>query len=171
MRLFFALWPDSDVRRELVRWVSALRQQVPGRPTRAENLHATLAFVGEVDAANVARLEAAAARLQAPAFELVLDRLHYWPHNGIAYATCSHTPAALAALAGALQTGLVAAGFRVDTRAYVPHVTLLRAVRQAPPDMTLSPLLWRVNDIALVESARVERVLAYRPIRRFTLTY
>ncbi len=170
MRLFFALWPDPDVRRGLAGWGDALRARVRGRPTRAENLHATLAFLGEVNPADAPRLDDIAAALEAPAFDLVLDGLHYWPHNGIVYAACSRTPQPLAALALALQTRLVAAGFPVDTRAYVPHVTLLRAVRRPPPDIPVSPLLWRVNDIVLVESARAEGVLTYRPIRRFTLT-
>lgn len=170
MRLFFALWPDSDVRRELAGWVSALRARVRGRPTRTENLHATLAFVGEVDPAAVTRLGDVAAALRAPAVDLALDAVHYWPHNGIVYAACSNMPPALVALAGAMQAGLAAAGFRVDTRGYVVHVTLLRDVRRAPQFDPVSPLLWRVRDIALVESTRAEGVLVYRPIRRFTLT-
>ena len=48
MRLFFALWPDEGVRAELARWTRALHAACGGRTTRADKLHLTLAFLGEV---------------------------------------------------------------------------------------------------------------------------
>jgi len=170
MRLFFALWPDDSVREALAHWVVLCRSRVQGRATRSENLHATLAFLGEVAATDVATLSALAGRLRCAAFTLRVDRVGYWPHNRIVYAGCGETPAALAALATAMQRDLSQAGFRVEERAYVPHVTLLRAASGTPQGMTLQSLTWKVNEIALVESARSHGELVYRPIHSFTLT-
>ena len=169
MRLFFALWPEDEVREALAGWAAACRQCVRGRATRTENLHATLAFLGEVAASDVARLAALAASLPCQRFELTLDRLQYWPRKRIVLAGCTRTPDALASLAQAMRAGLSQAGFRVEDRDYVPHVTLLRDARSAPDAVAVDPLPWRVQDIVLVESVRSHGTLRYRPIQRFTL--
>ncbi len=47
-RLFFALWPDPPTRTALAMLVDGL-PLVGGRRVPAENLHLTLAFLGNVD--------------------------------------------------------------------------------------------------------------------------
>ncbi|RPI47467.1 MAG: RNA 2',3'-cyclic phosphodiesterase [Betaproteobacteria bacterium] len=170
MRLFFALWPDAGVREMLARWAEACNASVRGRATRTENLHATLAFLGEIAPQKLASLCTLGAEIQGSAFELTFDRLEYWPHNRIVYAGCSQAPAALGVLAEDLRARLGDDGYAVDSRPYVAHVTLVRDARRAPKGVLVEPVLWQVRDIALVESAREDGTLVYRPIRRFTLS-
>ena len=169
MRLFFALWPDALVRERLTQWTLDCGGHCGGRATQPENLHATLAFLGEVEPTAVTSLVELAAGLRATAFDLAVDALAYWPHNRIVYAACSESPAALRMLAAAMRAELSALGFRTDARPYTAHVTLLRNARRAPPDAPVTPIHWQVREIALVQSLRQDGKLAYQPIERFTL--
>lgn len=134
------------------------------------NIHATLAFLGEVDPSRLPALRALGAELPARAFDVALDRLGYWPRQRIVYAGSSVPPAALAALASGLKLRLAGAGFPTEERPYVLHVTLLRDVRRAPATAAVAPLLWHVRDMLLIESVRAGGMQLYRPIERFTLT-
>jgi 2'-5' RNA ligase len=170
LRLFFALWPDEPVRQALSGWAQACREGSQGRLVRRENLHATLAFLGEVDRSRLPQLRSLAHALAAGRFELVLERIGYWPHNRIVYAAPAAMPVPLSALAAALALRLSRAGFRTEERPYFAHVTLLRAARRAPPGVRPAPLRWPVDSIALVESRRDAGDLVYRPLEHWTLT-
>jgi 2'-5' RNA ligase len=169
LRAFFALWPPEAVRSELFGWAQACRASTAGRLVRRENLHATVAFLGEIDRSRLPELASLAQEVVGERFELVLDRVGYWPHNRIVYAAAAVMPAPLSALAGALALRLAAAGFRIEGRPYFAHVTLLRAAHRAPAGVRLAPLRWRVDAIALVQSARSSGGLVYRPLERWTL--
>ena len=84
LRLFFALWPDDATRLALAEWCRRIQRVTNGRPTRAETIHQTLAFLGDCEPACLAEIEAAAGRMPPRPFELVLDRAGLWNHNRIA---------------------------------------------------------------------------------------
>jgi len=168
LRVFFALWPDAGGRAELARWSDLCRQVGGGRTVVPGNLHATLAFVGEVESEDLALLARVMSALRPRPFDLRLDRIGYWRHNRIAYAGASAAPSALLDLASSLARGLRDAGFRMEERALLPHVTLARNARD-PGEVVVAPLAWRSSDIALVESAREGGRLIYRPLQRWTL--
>ena len=48
-RLFFALWPDDELRQTLKHHCKPLLRHSGGRPVALDNLHITLAFLGSVD--------------------------------------------------------------------------------------------------------------------------
>jgi 2'-5' RNA ligase len=150
--LFFALWPDEEVRARLVQWSRALRAPCGGRPTRPENLHVTLAFLGSVEDARVAEVERAAGEVAARASTLVLDRPGYWKHNRIAWAGTSAVPAALDALARELREALNHSHIGFDAKEFAVHITLLRNARapRAMPDP--EPIRWDVDGFVLVRS-------------------
>jgi 2'-5' RNA ligase len=169
LRAFFALWPSESIRGELFGWAQACRASSEGRLVRRENLHATLAFLGEIDRGRLPELALLAQELIAERFELVLDRLGYWRHNRIVYAAAASLPAPLAALAAALAQRISRAGLHTEARPYFAHVTLLRAARRAPAGVCVTPVRWQVDTIALVQSARSAGELVYRPLQRWTL--
>lgn len=163
MRLFFALWPDDSVRQALFDWARACRRECGGRLVRAENLHATLAFVGDVHADRYHALTRIGAGIDAHACELILDRIEYWPHNRIVYAGSCAEPVAAIEVARILAARLAQAGFKAETRRFVAHVTLLRDALRAPAiAVPASRLSWRARDVALVESRREGGRLVYR---------
>lgn len=162
-RLFFALWPDDAVRRELVaaqdawQWPSGARRVPPGR------LHLTLHFLARVPAQQVAALMRQADLPLAP-FELTLDAAGIWP-GGVAWLRPSTVPAALLDLQGRIGVALQAMGCEPDTRGYKPHVTLARDARAATPPASM-PVRWPVDGYALVES-RPEPGGGYAVLRRY----
>lgn len=155
-RLFFALWPDDAVRAALGAWSAALYPVCGGRHIRPDNLHATLAFIGEAPDEALSGVLAAADAVDTPRFELVLDVPGYWKHNRIAWAGASAFPIALTGLADKLRGGLSAHGVRFDPKPFVTHITLLRDARPAagmPPPSALAPIRWPVSAFCLVRSA------------------
>lgn len=169
MRLFFALWPDDGVRDALALVAAACRTHCRGRPIPAHNLHATLAFLGEVESSRLPELTGLAERITADPFDVVLDRLGYFRRSRIVYAAPSLVPPALSAVAADFASALAATGFRTEGRVYAPHVTLLRDARAAPLGTAIEPLLWRVRHIVLVESVRRRDGPVYMPLHRFIL--
>ena len=64
MRLFFALWPDSDTRARLAEAAAHAAAGTTMRiSSRRENYHLTLAFVGEVAESQLAVLQQIGARV------------------------------------------------------------------------------------------------------------
>lgn len=152
VRLFFALWPDEAVREALAGWARRLYQACGGRMTRPQNLHLTLAFLGETEVERLAALKAAAATVAPRAFELVLDVPGYWKHNRIAWAGAAKDPEALQAMVADLRAALVAARFRFDAKPFVSHVTLLRKGDSPPELPRLAPIVWRGTGFTLIRS-------------------
>lgn len=170
MRLFFALWPDAQVRDALAGVAAACREHTRGRVIPAPNLHATLAFLGEVDATRLPALARIVERLAPAPFDLVLDRLGYFRRSRIVYAAPAVVPPVLLRFAAELASALAADGFRIDDRPYTAHVTLLRDARAAPSMSTISiPPMWHVRHIVLAESVRGRVGPVYEPLRRFML--
>ena len=64
---------------------------------------------------------------------LVLDEIGHWPKPQILWAGPSSAPGDLPQLHTRLGDGLNALGFETEARAFRPHVTLARKVRNQPP--------------------------------------
>ena len=169
-RLFFAAWPAPEVQQLLGKFAQDIERKCGGRAIPARNIHLTLVFLGDTARERLRQLEALAAAVSAPPFDLDVDRVGYWRHNRIVWAGVSRCPGALPVLVGTLELGLSSAGLRFDKRAYVPHVTLLRNARRAPPETELHCISWPVARFALVESVQRDRGRAYEVLREWPLT-
>lgn len=150
-RLFFALWPDDAVRREIGAIAGCLPRQA-GRLVARENFHITLLFLGPMDAERRACAERAADSVAGHAFVLALDQIGWWRGPRVVWIGAPVVPDALAALAGNLYAGVSGCGIALDKRPFHAHVTIARkarrAVRADPPD----PVAWQVRSFSLVES-------------------
>jgi 2'-5' RNA ligase len=167
-RVFFALRPDDRVREALHFHAQQLHRSCGGRVLRRENLHLTLVFIGDVGVERLDELKSVADAISATLFEFVLDRLGYWRHNRIVWASPLTVPGPLRELVTGLEGGLKQAGFEFDQRPYAPHITLLRDAH-APAVLPPLGLNWPVGDFALVESARGARGVEYRVLARWDL--
>lgn len=119
---------------------------------RPESVHLTLAFLGSTDAALVAEVAAAAARVAPRAFTLRVDEPGYWRHNGIAWAGVRAAPPELAALVSDLRAALAEAGIPFDPKPFVAHLTLVRKARPGFALPRLAPIEWPVREFVLVRS-------------------
>jgi 2'-5' RNA ligase len=152
VRLFFALWPDEAVREQLARWSRELRRVCGGRPTRPENLHLTLAFLGSVEEARLPEVERAASDVAPPVAPLVLDQCDYWKRKRIAWAGASATPPRLEAFAADLRDAMLREGIPFDSKPFVSHITLLRDAREPKLMPRFEPIEWSIEGFALVQS-------------------
>src|SRR5262245_51366495 len=105
-RLFFAAWPRPDVQRRLHEVALECRRDCGGRAVLEQNIHLTLAFLGNVERAGLPGIEACAAATSGSACKLTIGRLGYWRHNRILWAGTESCPPAFPALASALASGL-----------------------------------------------------------------
>jgi 2'-5' RNA ligase len=152
MKLFFALWPDAATRARLDDWARSIHSACGGRRTRAENLHQTLAFLGNVEEARLAAVEAAADRVPPRRFTLRLDQPGYWKKNRIAWAGCSAVPSELSELAAELRAALHDSRIAFDTKPFAVHVTLARDASAPAAMPVVDPIDWPVDGFALVSS-------------------
>lgn len=168
-RLFFALWPDDEVRVQLQR-AARILEGARGRHVAVSNLHVTLAFLGDVNAETRPSVEAAAAKISGQAFTLVLDHLGAFPRARVVWLGASQVPEALEHLAAALGSGLAACGLEPERRPYHPHLTLMRKAGRLRVPATLdTPVIWPVREFALVESRISSQGAEYHVLETWAL--
>lgn len=170
-RLFFALWPDDDVRSAMAEQARAIEAACApdGRPVASGRYHMTLQFLGSfrpLPAQVVDSAIATADSLRMPAFTLRLDRAGSFERSRVWWLGCAPSPP-LQSLHARLGMALAAAGLRPDASPYAPHVTLGRHPRRLVQARAIDPLSWPVRDFVLVDSAA--GAPAYRIVRRWPL--
>jgi 2'-5' RNA ligase len=149
-RLFFALWPDEAAAGRLARLAGELAQRCGGKAVPAEKIHLTLAFLGNVGDDRVD--DVLAIRVDAPAFAMRLDCKGAFRKVGVAWAGAESAPRDLVVLQSALMEKLTGLGFALDERAYLPHVTVVRKIRDAVARGPIEPIEWRAREVTLVRS-------------------
>lgn len=158
LRLFYALWPDDATRAALAR----LQTAVSGRKVAYENLHMTLAFLGEQAIGTLPALREILAALPIVEMPLILDRIGYFTKSRIAWAGTHAAPAELIALQQHLTSELSQRNILVDTRSsFKPHVTLARDAA-APDDLPFEPIPWHAGHVCLVASSAEPGKVRYR---------
>lgn len=169
-RLFLALWPDDAVRAQIMAARAGLAGHMDGRWIKPENLHLTLAFLGDVDQARIAEVMRIAGEIPGADFELRLDRAEFWPRNGVVCLSASRIPEPLQALAAELARGLGAAGFPLEARAFRAHLTLARKGRSRDTRLDLpEPIGWPVAGFRLVASRLSPAGADYRCVAAWPL--
>ncbi|MDD2722051.1 MAG: RNA 2',3'-cyclic phosphodiesterase [Gallionella sp.] len=170
-RVFFALWPTDDERIALADWQPALVRLCGGRVMRAETLHLTLVFLGEIPCNRLEALCLAAQQVSGQCFGLSLDVARYWGHNHILYTAPRVVPPQLAQLVRELEKQLRRQHFKFDAREYKPHVTLLRNAHwRDDPLPELPPVRLEVGSFVLLQSVQQDGAAAYRILARFPLS-
>ncbi len=164
-RLFFALWPSPDVRRQLARVAHSWTRH----PVADANLHMTLLFLGGRTARELGCFCEAAGNLQGEAFELQLDYLGNWARPRIQWLGTSCIPPALLQLVDTLQQALASCGVEPEKRPFVPHVTLSRKEKNPRVKAGLEPVHWQVRDFVLAESVSAQGGVRYAVVQRWPL--
>lgn len=172
MRLFISINFDPGAVGEFVAAREALRRWAGrGSFARGENLHLTLAFLGEQPEGRLAQVRDAmlAAAGGARAFTLRFERAgRFRREEGdiwwLAPADCPE----LFRLQEVLAAELEARGFPLEKRRFSPHLTLARRVRDegSPGALLPAPVDCRVRDIRLMLSERPEGRLTYTELFR-----
>jgi 2'-5' RNA ligase len=173
-RLFVALRPPPDVRAALL----AVMAGVEGARWQTDNqLHLTLAFLGETDRHGLEAATDALATVVAPPLGLALAQFGTFDTSrpgriGTLWIGVD-PPDRVSALARSVRTALRRAGLAPDPRKFTPHVTLARfgnsgATREAlRPFLTHTPTpraSWQATDFHLVESTLGHEGAHYTPV-------
>jgi 2'-5' RNA ligase len=169
LRLFFALWPAPQTRAALARLAEEVARETRGRAVAADNLHLTLAFLGERPVELVPRLHDVAVGVECSAFALLLDDVGCWRKAALAWLGADTPSAELLGLHRALLHGLAGAGVAVDERAYAPHVTLARRTSTMVRRRLAQPIAWDVDAFALVTSQLDRDGAHYRILATWSL--
>ena len=166
MRLFFALWPEGEVARELESAANQLTLEDAARRVPARNFHLTLAFIGEVAEQKFAVLQQIGHTIRASRFTAVCECLEYWPQPRAVVAVVRNAPAALLALSARLQEAA-----KLPQAPLRAHVTLARKVTQAPVLPAMSPICWRATQFSLIRSQTGSCASAYTVVGTWPLLY
>ena len=157
--LFFALWPDDDVRERIASAAHQLkRTHAPhGRWIKPHRYHLTLRYLGEHSTLPDSLLSAchsAGDAVQASPFSLTLDTAGSFANRKIPWwLGCHAMPEPLARLWDNLSHSLRANGVEIAEPApRVAHVTIVRdADRRLAPER-IDPIAWPVHEFVLVDS-------------------
>jgi len=168
-RMFFALWPDQEVRAAITSFASALPLH-GARPIPPQNLHATLVFLGGITRETRHALECAVDGLCRRPFALALDAHGWWRRPQMLWVGASTVPPELVQLVAGLNSAAAELGLKTDPRPYQPHVTIARKARQPAEMSAFQPIAWTVADFCLVESVAGAGGVAYCVRRSWSLT-
>ena len=165
MRLFIAIPLDGEVRRAALRLQREMQGRgVKGNFTRPENLHLTLAFIGEYPDPD-AVLDAMA---DAP-FDPVRLRLSGIGAFGDLWWLGFEPNAALDGYASALRRALSHAGIPFDRKRFRPHVTLVRRAvlpSAGMPALSVPPAAMTAESAVLFRSDRGKDGMVYTKVGR-----
>jgi len=150
-RYFFAVWPEAQVQEAMFDWARSVQADAPARQVAGDNLHITLAFLGELAPPQVSAARRVGAETHWNGAALALDRIGYWKRSRIVWAGSREGCASLSALAEDLRGRLRRLGFEIEERPFVPHVTLYRKAHRKPR-WRRRQVEWRIDEFCLVES-------------------
>ena len=163
MRLFAAVRPAGLSREVLEQAQRDLRRQGRGTFPHPDDLHLTLAFLGET--ADAAAAEAAVEALRgAGPISLTVEGVGQFGDTW--WAGVRENPG-LERLALGHQADLWRRGFAVEERPWTPHITLARHYRPKGemPQLSLPPVEMAVREVLLLESLQREGRSVYE-VRR-----
>jgi len=163
MRLFIALNFTPETKSSLLTLRDDLRSQsARGNFSLPENLHLTLAFLGECDARQAAAAKQAMAVVDFSSLEITIEHIGRFRRDGgdIWWAGVRETPE-LMTLQRDLTERLRTAGFALERRRYSPHITLGREIVTDIAPWRIEPFGETVSRIDLMKSERVQGRLTY----------
>ena len=169
-RIFFALWPDDGVRTDIKRVFKTLpHADLPGRNLSKNNFHLTLHFLGNIPQQKLDCVQRVAESVTSKSFELKLDHFGSFSKASVFWTGPSDLNKELSHLQHELGELLKACDFKPEKRPFNPHVTLKRKIKCAEEFIKHEPVIWIVNQFALVESISVESGVEYKPLKFYKL--
>ncbi len=163
MRLFFALWPDAEVRKQINKVKNLAARQQRGRSMQAGNLHLTLAFLGSVSEEQYECVLERAGQIEFTPFTITLDHIGGFNRAKVVWLGLQEKPFALMQLAAQLHEQATDCGISVDDKPYNPHVTLMRKVDR-PQSLVIEPIYWQVDHFCLMQSVTLQEGVQYKVI-------
>jgi len=169
MRLFIAINFNDKTRNSLL----ALRDELSSRAecgsfSLPENLHMTLAFLGECSPKQASAAETAMDKVSFEPFEIQIERVGRFGRGGgtgeAIWWAGARESAPLRSIQCELSEMLTGAGFTLDRRRFSPHITLGRRVVTDAAPWRIVAFGETVQKIDLMKSERIVGKLTYTPV-------
>ena len=160
MRLFLAVNLSPEMKNALTDVQRAMYDRgVRGNFTPEENLHLTLAFIGEYPDADTV-MDALSGVTFTP-FELRLDGVGRF---GDLWWAGLRESAALTAVVRRVRRALAEGGIPFDRKHFKPHVTLLRKASRDAAGVAIAPVSMTVRAVSLMSSRRGRSGMIYTEV-------
>ncbi|MCL1829210.1 MAG: RNA 2',3'-cyclic phosphodiesterase [Oscillospiraceae bacterium] len=166
MRLFIAVNFNNDTRSRLTGLCEELRgKSERGNFSLPENLHLTLAFLGECGDKQSAAAKSVLGAVIFKPFDMTFDRIGRFKRNGgdIWWAGLRESKP-LSALQRDLTNRLTAVGFALENRKFTAHITLGREVVTDFKPRAIEPFGETAAGLDLMKSERIGGKLTYTAI-------
>jgi 2'-5' RNA ligase len=168
-RLFFALWPENVLAKELYSLAQTCATVETERVIAARQMHLTLRYIGNVNTEKLICLTEIAQNITVSQFDISLQNLGYWKTPRVIWMAPENRPDSLTQLVFNLEQGCQDCGIKAEAKPFSPHVTLVRKARKLPVVNRQATLLWRVTDFVLVESKSTDLGVEYRILNHWPL--
>ncbi|WMJ23872.1 RNA 2',3'-cyclic phosphodiesterase [Paludicola sp. MB14-C6] len=170
MRLFIAIQFTEEIKDSLIDTITKLKRHTKqGKFTFKDNLHLTLAFIGET--AKVSAIQQAMNAVNVNDFTLKMSGIGKFKRDGgDIYWIGINKNQDLVGLQKQLCQELIDRGFALENREYKPHLTIGREVVVLDDfnvkefETTISSMQMNVNKISLMKSERIYGKLVYTEI-------
>ena len=160
MRLFIAINLSPEMKSALKDAQRAMdRRGVRGNFTTEENLHLTLAFIGEYPSAETV-MDALSGVTFTP-FDLQLDGVGRF---GDLWWAGLRESAALTAVARRVRRALAENAIPFDRKRFAPHITLLRKASRDAAGIAIAPETMTVRTVSLMTSRRGRNGMIYTEV-------
>ncbi len=162
MRLFIAIKLNSEIRNTLADTQQRLiRRGIRGNYTNTDNLHVTLAFIGEYDDPDL--ITEVLSDLPFSPFTVSLSGLG---HFGNLWWVGLDENDELVSYVKRLRKALSEAGIPFDKKKFSPHITLVRKAVESLPLVSIPKAQMKVDHISLMRSERGANGMIYTEIGR-----
>ena len=160
MRLFLAINLSPEMKTALTKAQRTMYDRgVRGNFTPEENLHLTLAFIGEYPDAET--VMDALSRVTFTPFDLQLDGVGRF---GDLWWAGLRESAALTAVVRRVRRALAEGGIPFDRKHFKPHVTLLRKASRDAAGVAIAPVSMTVRAVSLMSSRRGRNGMIYTEV-------
>ena len=184
-RVFCAVALPRDLHDRLTTHINHIREAVPDARaswSRADNIHLTLKFLGDISLPQVEKLSQAAARSVediAP-FKIVLEHTGVFPPHGsprVLWIGVNDLEGKLGELHARLEEAAARLGFQKEPRPFHPHLTLARlrkrqharTLASAHKSMEFEPAEMAVSELLVIRSELSSEGSKYTVISRHSL--
>ena len=161
MRLFIAIQLSDEMKKSLTATLHSLKKQgIKGNYTPMQNLHMTLAFIGETDRAD--DIKAAMKSVKYSPFKISLSETGTF--GDLLWIGAKGNQSMKAAVRD-IRSALDAAGIPYDKKEFKPHITLIRKVNgNVPKNLSFERSEMMVKKISLMKSVNKDGKVVYTEI-------
>ena len=168
MRLFIAINFSNEIKDALCEAQTKLKTLSSANYSSRDNLHCTLAFIGECDRKKQYQVMLAMDNVRFSSFEVAVEgNTKCMEHHNEKLLFAEIAPAdKLTELAALIKSALNDRGIELESREFIPHITI---ARRFPADInteniSINKSVQNVDGISLMLSERVQGRLVYKEL-------